>query len=76
MKYADPNDHYFNYDDRFVKRNSYNSPPHKMIESQLKKKLLPKIEKLDVENSDELITVLIDIIKHERELEEAKIRLV
>ena len=76
MKYADPNDHYFNYDDRFVKRNSYNSPPHKMIESQFKKKLLPKIEKLDVENSDELITVLIDIIKHERELEEAKIRLV
>jgi hypothetical protein len=37
---------------------------------------LPKVEKLDVENSDELITVLTDIIKHERELEEAKIRLV
>jgi|APCry1669190327_1035288.scaffolds.fasta_scaffold06660_4 hypothetical protein len=32
MKYADPNDHYFNYEDRFVKRNSYNSPPHKMID--------------------------------------------
>jgi hypothetical protein len=27
MKYADPNDHYFNYEDRFIKRNSYNSPP-------------------------------------------------
>ncbi len=76
MKYADPNDHYFNYEDRFIKRNSYNSPPHKQVGSQNKKKLLPKIEKLDVENSDELITVLIDIIKHERELEEAKIRLV
>lgn len=73
MKYADPNDHYFNYDDRFVKRNSFNSPPQKI---EYKKKLLPKVEKLDVENSDELITVLIDIIKHERELEEAKIRLV
>lgn len=32
MKYADPNDHYFNYEDRFVKRNSYNSPPHKIID--------------------------------------------
>lgn len=76
MKYADPNDHYFNYDDRFIRRNSYNSPPQRREEHQIKKKLLPKVEKLDVENSDELITVLTDIIKHERELEEAKIRLV
>ena len=76
MKYADPNDHYFNYEDRFIKRNSYNSPPQRREEQQYKKKLLPKVEKLDVENSDELVTVLIDMIKHERELEEAKIRLV
>jgi hypothetical protein len=76
MKYANPNDHYFNYNDRFIRRNSYNSPPHRREEHKIKKKLLPKLEKPDIENSDELITVLIDIIKHERELEEAKIRLV
>ena len=37
--------------------------------------LLPKVSKLDVEEEDELITVLKEIIQHEKELEEAKIRL-
>jgi hypothetical protein len=37
---------------------------------------LPKVNALNVEDSDELITVLIDIIKHEKELEDAIIRLV
>ena len=37
---------------------------------------LPRVSPLNNEEEDELITVLKDIISHEAELEEAKIRLV
>lgn len=35
--------------------------------------VLPKVNKIDVEEEDELVTVLKDILQHEKELEDAKI---
>jgi len=39
------------------------------------KKHLPRVSPLNMDEEDELITVLKDMITHERELEEAKVRL-
>jgi hypothetical protein len=39
------------------------------------KKHLPRVSPLNADEEDELITVFKDLINHERELEEAKVRL-
>jgi hypothetical protein len=73
MKYADPFDHSFNYDRRFVDRNSYLYPKLKKTdEPKSKHGLLPKVNPLNVEDEDELITVLKEFVTHDRELEAAK----
>lgn len=71
MKYADPFDHSFNYDRRFTERNS-NLYPGKPSQSKPQYSLLPKVNPLNVDDEDELVTVLKELISHDRELETAK----
>lgn len=73
MKYADPYDHSFNYNRRFVERNSYLYPSQSAAnQAKSKYSLLPKVNPLNVEDEDELVTVLKEFISHDRELEDAK----
>lgn len=76
LRYADPFDHSFNYDRRFVQRDSalYGARPSKEVASP-SHPLLPKVNPLNVEDEDELITVLKEFMQHDRELEAAKVSL-
>lgn len=76
MRYADPFDHSFNYDRRFTQRDStmYRSQVGKEL-TQPNHTLLPKVNPLNVEDEDELITVLKEFMQHDRELESAKVGL-
>ena len=76
LRYADPYDHSFNYDRRFVQRDSglYPSSQSKAT-VQPGHTLLPKVNPLNVEDEDELVTVLKEFIQHDRELEAAKVSL-
>lgn len=74
LRYADPFDHSFNYDRRFVERDSGLYPSSQVAMTQ-SHHLLPKVNALNVEDEDELITVLKEFIQHDRELEAAKVRL-
>jgi len=77
MKYADPTDHCFNADRRFIARQSVPFSVNNFDLSSMpaiKEGPLSRVSPLTNEEEDELITVLKDIITHEREVEEAKIR--
>lgn len=79
MLYADKNDHSFNNSRRFTNRQTSEfiiaskRDPDAMPEI---KSHLPRVSPLSIEDEDELVTVLKDIIQHEKELEEAKIDLI
>ena len=70
MQYADPDDHYFNSNKRFVNRVTHSYQPQPRIQ-----KYLPRVSPLNNDDEEELITVLKDIITHEREIEDSKIAL-
>ena len=77
--YADPNDHYFNHSKRFTdKKNFSPQRPQGGISKYdlppIRYGPLSKVSVLTNEEEDELVTVLKDVISHERELEDAKIR--
>ena len=74
LRYADPYDHSFNYDRRFTQRDSGLYPPSAGM-TLPSHHLLPKVNPLNVEDEDELITVLKEFIQHDRELEAAKVAL-
>mmetsp|Transcript_14154 Transcript_14154/g.24051 ORF Transcript_14154/g.24051 Transcript_14154/m.24051 type:complete len:216 (-) Transcript_14154:367-1014(-) len=78
LMYADPNDHSFNYTKRFVQRetNPFSISNYEQEQAPMVKQgpLSKRVCNLNTEMEDELITVLKDIINHEREVEEAKIR--
>jgi len=77
MQYADPYDHQFNHSRRFVAKDSRLYPESSAsCFSPPKGHLLPKVNPLNVEDEDELITVLKEFVQHDRELENAKVRLV
>jgi hypothetical protein len=79
MQYADPDDHNFNYSKRFVARESYPWPVNNFDLNSMpkvKEGPLSRVSPLNNDEEDELITVFKEIINHERELEDAKIRLV
>jgi hypothetical protein len=79
MQYADPADHSYNYGRRFVARESKPWPVNTFdLNSMptLKEGPLPRVSPLNNDEEDELITVFKEIINHERELEDAKIRLI
>ena len=77
MQFADPIDHSFNYDRRFVDHNSFMYPKQPLSSdiSRSKYSLLPKVKPLTVEDEDELITVFKEFLSHDRELEAAKVQL-
>lgn len=78
MLYADPMDHSFNGSRRFTDRQTapwmVNNTTCTDIMPPIKKHL-PKVSPLNMDSQDELITVLKDLISHEREMEEARVRL-
>lgn len=78
MKYADPNDHQFNWSSKFVNRGVYENvyPSSYGRPADREPKILPKLSNLDVEEEDELINAMQEIGVHEKELEDAKIKLV
>ena len=79
MQYADPDDHSYNYTRRFIARESEMWPVNTFdLNSmpQVKEGPLPRVSPLNNDEEDELITVFKEIINHEREIEDAKIRLV
>jgi len=78
MMFADPSDHSFNNTAKFTDRHT--SPyiiSNKKSQNSMPpiKNHLPRVSPLNADEEDELITVLKDVITHERELEESKIRL-
>lgn len=80
LKYADPLDHSFNYESKFVDRPAFTEYQRQAgnlgvrpVYNYVQHRVLPKVNKIDVEEEDELITVLKDILQHEKELEDAKI---
>lgn len=75
LRYADPFDHSFNYDRRFTNRDSGLYPQSLGTTAPQSHHLLPKVNPLNVEDEDELITVLKEFIQHDRELEGAKVSL-
>ena len=78
MKYADPNDHQFNWSSKFVNRGVYENvyPSSYGRPADREPKILPKLSNLDVEEEDELINAMQEIGVHEKELKDAKIKLV
>jgi len=77
MQYADPMDHSFNNTKRFV---NHDSDPFRMNTQDLSRmpavrNFLPRRSPLNNDDEDELITVLKDIIEHEREREDAVVAL-
>ena len=78
MIYADEDDHHYNNTMRFVARESKQWPINTFDLNSMpsiKDGPLPRVSPLNNEEQDEVITVFKDIISHEAELEEAKIRL-
>ena len=78
MQFADPNDHFFSHNDRFTnKKTSEFLIDSKKDERQMPtiKHSLPKVSPLNQDEEDELITVVKDMITHERDLEGAKVHL-
>ena len=78
MQYADPNDYSFNHDARFTNKKTSefvinNTKDEKRM--PMIKHSLPKVSPLNADEEDELITVVKDIITHERDLEGAKVHL-
>lgn len=76
--YADPADHSFNNTRRFTDRQTSQYVVNNVTDTRLMppiKKQLPRVSPLNNDQEDELITVIKDIISHEKELEEAKVRL-
>lgn len=79
MQYADPADHNYGYQKRFVARESKPWPVNNFDLNSMptvKEGPLPRVSPLNNDEEDELITVFKEIINHERELEDAKIRLI
>ena len=65
MMYADPNDHSFNYERRFVDRKTHEfgmNAKRDLDQMPEVKKALPKVSPLNVDDEDELITIFKDII--------------
>jgi hypothetical protein len=81
MLYADPYDHAFNYERKFVDRANLDAFERQsnvlgLQSGPISHKILKRVNEIDVEEEDELVTVLKEIMQHEKELEEAKIKLV
>ena len=79
MMYADPDDHSYNYSKRFIARESKPWPVNTFDLGSMppvKEGPLPRVSPLNNDEEDELITVFKEIINHERELEDAKLRLI
>lgn len=77
MEYADPDDHQFNSSQRFTNRNL---SPFRINNADLTqmppvKNFLPRVSPLNNDDEDELVTLLKEIIEHEREIEDARISL-
>ena len=77
LQFADPNDHYFNSKERFTNKKTSEYFIDSKDEKQMPaiKHSLPKVSPLNQDEEDELITVIKDIITHERDLEGAKVHL-
>jgi hypothetical protein len=78
MQFANPYDHSFNETRRFTDRKTAPYVVNNTTNTNLMpaiKNHLPKVSPINNDEEDEFITVLKDLITHERELEEAKIRL-
>lgn len=78
LLYADPNDHSFNNTRRFTDRVTSPFMPNNTTMLDLMppiKKHLPRVSPLNMDQQDELITVVKDLINHEREMEEARVRI-
>jgi hypothetical protein len=78
--YADPYDHAFNYERKFIDRGSLNaferhSDALGLSSGPRYPKILKKVNDIDVEEEDELMTVMKEVTQHEKELEEAKVKL-
>ena len=77
MQYADPMDHSFNSTKRFI---ALDSDPFRINTQDISrmpavKNILPRRSPLNNDDEDELVTVLKDIIEHEREREDAVVNL-